>query len=151
MWNNDCVIISELRKTDKLYSEKQKSNLAWKLKELTDLNEEGRELCAVASFRFLQSMDCDIVQDNIPRQVTTMCQKVYPFIRRVTRHKHTHILVFMISPEERSAIPIQCIPYKSPKARELANKIICEMVKVTGKRFAHATGPLVNNVKLRTI
>ena len=23
------------------------------------------------------------------------------------------------------------------------------LVKVTGKRFAHATGPLVNNVKLR--
>ena len=23
-------------------------------------------------------------------------------------------------------------------------------IKVTGKRFAHATGPLVNNVKLRT-
>ena len=25
------------------------------------------------------------------------------------------------------------------------------LFKVTGKRFAHATGPLVNNVKLRTI
>ena len=25
------------------------------------------------------------------------------------------------------------------------------VIKVTGKRFAHATGPLVNNVKLRTI
>ena len=108
---------------------------------MTDLNEEGRELCAVVSSltEKLQSMDCDIVQDNIPRQVTTMCQKVYPFIRRVTRHKRTaatHILVFMISPEERRkkpyAIPIQCIPYKSltdAKARELANKIICEMVK----------------------
>ena len=142
-----------------MYSEKQKSSrssekilvyLAWKLKELTDLNEEGRELCTIISSltEKLQD-DCDIVAENVPRQVTTTCQKVYSFIRRVTRHKRTaatHVLVFMISPEEKRkkpyAIPVQCIPYKSlsdAKVRELANKVICEMVKrdmkISGMQF----------------
>ena len=35
-----------------------------------------------------------------------------------------------------------------PKKRAAA---VAASLMVTGKRFAHATGPLVNNVKLRTI
>ena len=68
------------------------------------------------------------------------------FIKGVTCHQRTaatHILVFMISNEERRkkpyAIPVQCIPYKSlsdSKVRELANQIIHEMtnrkMKVAG-------------------
>ena len=52
------------------------------------------------------------------------------------RTRATHILVFIISAEDRRrkayALPIQCIPYvelSDAKIRELANKIITEMVK----------------------
>ena len=67
-------------------------------------------------------------------------------IKKVTRHQRTaatHILVFMISNEERRkkpyAMPVQCMPYTSLsdfKVRELANLIIGEMtsrkMKVAG-------------------
>ena len=67
-------------------------------------------------------------------------------IKGVTRHQRTpvtHVLVFMISNEERDkkpyALPIQYIPYKglsNLKVRQLANKIIHEMdarnMKVAG-------------------
>ena len=57
----------------------------------------------------------------------------------MTRHQQTaasHILVFMISTEDRRrkpyALPVQCVPYKGlsdSKVRDLANNIISEMVK----------------------
>ena len=152
------IMLTDLRRTDKVYSEKQRSsrsgdNLAWKLKELADLNEEGRQLHIIISslIEKLHSDQCDVVQDNIPRQVSTMRERIYSFIRRLTRHKRTaatHILVFMISPEDRRrkpyAIPVQCIPYKSltdTKARELASAVIREMVqrnmKVAGMYIVH--------------
>ena len=136
------IMLTDLRRTDKVYSEKQRSSrsgdkkllhLAWKLKELADLNEEGRQLNIIISslIEKLHSDQCDVVQDNIPRQVSTVRERIYSFIRRLTRHKRTaatHILVFMISPEDRRrkpyAIPVQCIPYKSltdTKARELVS------------------------------
>jgi len=61
---------------------------------------------------------------------------VVAFITGLTRHQRitaTHVLDFMISNEEQPyALPIQCIPYKGisdAKVRELANKVIHEMVK----------------------
>ena len=50
-------------------------NLAWKLKELSDLNEEGRKLNTVISLvvEKLQSECCDVVKDNIPHQMTNVC------------------------------------------------------------------------------
>lgn len=144
------ILLTDLRRTDRVYSEKQRSGksgekmlviLAWKLKELTDLNEEGRQLNMIISslIEKLHGDQCDVVQDNIPRQVSTLRERMYSFIRRLTRHKRTaatHILVFMISPEDRRrkpyAIPVQCIPYRSltdAKARELASMVIHEMIK----------------------
>ena len=79
------------------------------------------------------------VQDNIPSQLSSLCQKLTSFIKGITRHQRTaatHVLVFMISAEDRRkrpyALPVQCIPYKGltdAKIRELANKIIVEMTK----------------------
>lgn len=79
----------------------------------------------------------------------------------VIHHQHTpatHILVFMISNEERSkkpyALPVQCIPYKGlsdAKVRELANKIIREMVKrkmnVAGKKVYKNMLLWINSIK----
>ena len=122
-------------------NEKHLINLAWKMNELSMLNENGRKLlvdtkCLVDKF---QNPCCDWVEGNIPRQLSSLQQRVTTFIRGVTRHKRTaatHILVFMISPEERClkpyALPVQCIPYKGlsdAKTRDLANKVIHEMTK----------------------
>ena len=63
-------------------------------------------------------MRCDWKEENIPRRLTTIRQRVVTFIRGITCHKRTaatHVLVFMVSPEERNrkpyALPVQCIPY----------------------------------------
>ena len=81
----------------------------------------------------------DVVKENIPRCLTGIRQSLVTFVQRITRFRRTpasHILIFMISPEEHNrkpyAIPVQCIPYKSlsdSKVRELANNVIREMVK----------------------
>ena len=78
-------------------------------------------------------------EENIPRQLTSIRQSLISFIKGVTRHQRTaatHVLVFMISSEERRtrpyAVPVQCIPYKGlsdMKIRKLANNVIQEMVK----------------------
>ena len=79
------------------------------------------------------------VQDNVPSQLKGIRKDLVSFIKGVTRHQRTaatHILVFMISNEERRkkpyAIPVQCLPYKGLsdlKVRELSNKLIVEMKK----------------------
>ncbi len=86
------------------------------------------------------SPDCNSVGENIPRQLSDLRSQVTPFVRGVTRFKRTaatHLLVFMISHESRDrkpyALPVQCLPYgkgmTEKTIRELANKLIQEMVK----------------------
>ena len=114
--------------------------LSWKVKELNDLGESGRqvyaEIKALAS-RMQVGEGCR--EENLPRTLQTIRQKTITFVKGVVRHQRTaatHVLVFMISNEERNkkpyALPIQCLPYKGlsdNKVRELANRIIAEMVK----------------------
>lgn len=79
------------------------------------------------------------VHDNILSQLSSLCHKLTSFIKGITRHQRTaatHVLVFMISTEDRRkrpyALPVQCIPYKGltdAKIRELVKKIIIEMTK----------------------
>lgn len=123
--------------------------LAWNIKELADLNESGRKLMVDlnALKEKLQDDSSDWVEENIPRRLSAVRQRMTTFIRAVSRHKRTpatHILVFMISPEGRNkkpyALPVQCLPYKGitdAKARLLANEVISEMtkrkMKVAGK------------------
>lgn len=97
----------------------------------------------------IQQGDCRWREDNVPKHLSNIRQRTVAFITGVTRHKRTpasHILVLMISSEERSkkpyALPIQCVPYKGlsdTKVRELANHVIHEMVKrgmkVAGKNL----------------
>ena len=72
-------------------------------------------------------------------QLRSLRLKLNSFTKGVTQHQRTpatHVLVFMISTEDRRkrpyALPVQCIPYKGltdAKIRKLANKIITEMTK----------------------
>ena len=94
----------------------------------------------------LPTEECDR-SVNIPRSLHEIRQIFCTFIKGVVRHQciaATHVLVFMISNEERDkkpyALPVQCLPYKGlsdSKVQKLANEIIDEMVrrgmKVAGK------------------
>ena len=141
-----CVIIEEIIKFNNAYSEKLQSHvqkerdlitLSWKVKELTELDQNGRQLHRDTS-SLINKLE-EHAEDNILSQLCSFRHKLVSFIKGVSRHQQTpatHILVFMISAEDRRrkpyALPIQCIPYVGlidAKIRELANKIITEMVK----------------------
>jgi len=119
--------------------------LAWKVKELT---ENGRELHQSADC-LLRKIGHDVQpEDSISNQSSERHQKLASFIKSVTCHQRTpatHVLVFMISTEDRRkpyALPVQCIPYKGltdAKARELANTLIVEMTK----REMHVAGEYI--------
>ena len=139
----------ELTKANDTYSQKLETErhqqkvmitLSWKVKELNDLAENVRqvytEIKALASRMQVREGSRE---ENIPRILQTIRQKAISFVKGVVRHQRTaatHVLVFMISNEERNkkphALPIQCLPYKGlsdSKVRELANHIITEMVQ----------------------
>jgi len=118
-------------------------HLAWKIKQLSKLNEQERLLHSTITVLTAKSGECRWIEENIPSQLKSVRQKVATFIKGVTQHQRTpatHVLVFMISNEERYKKPyVQCIPYKGlsdSKVRQLANKIIHEMsarnMKVAG-------------------
>ena len=156
------MLCIELKKHNDTYSEKLQSskyndkvmiNLSWKIKELGDLNDMGRLLHTEIDglLRRMKAGHCLWEQENVPRCFSEIRKKLTTFIKGLTRHQRTpasHILVFMISNEERRtkpyAIPVQCIPYNSLtdlKVRELANKVIQEMtrrkMKVAGRLLVH--------------
>jgi len=76
---------------------------------------------------------------KIPHKLTDIRKDLSNFIKRVTLHQctaATHVLVFMISNEERRmkpyALPVQCLSYKGladSTVRNLANEIIKEITK----------------------
>ena len=114
--------------------------LSWKVKELNDLGESGRQVYAeIKALTSRMQVREGSRQENIPRILQTIRQKAITFVKGVACHQRTaatHVLAFMISSEERNkkpyALPIQCLPYKGlsdNKMRELANLIITEMVK----------------------
>ena len=139
----------ELAKANNTYSEKLETErhkqkdmiaLSWKVKELNDLGESGRQVYAeVKALTSRLQVGVGSREENIPRSLQTIRQKATSFVKGLVRHQRTaatHVLVFMISNEERNkkpyALPIQCLPYKGlsdNKVHELANRIITEMVK----------------------
>jgi len=129
---------------EKLATEKHKEkdmiSLSWKVKELDELGESGRQICVEAKAITSRLLETESnTEENIPRRLQGLRQKATEFVKGVVRHQRTaatHVLVFMISNEERNkkpyALPVQCLPYKGlsdMKVRELANSIIQEMVK----------------------
>ena len=106
--------------------------LAWKIKELTELGEIGRQL--FSEIRLCR--DKIESEQNVTNQLRLIQQRLVTFIKGVTRHQRTaasHILVFIISSEDqRKKLPVQCVPYKGLsdcKVRVVANHIVSEMVK----------------------
>ena len=139
------------------YSEKPKTGysndktlceLAWKVRELSDLNEEGRSLAVEARVLSDNIADrlYDTVGDSFSCKLSHFREQLLSFVKLVTRFRRTaatHILIVMISTEDRRskpyALPIQLLPYvgiQDMEARALINKVIQEMVnrgtKVSG-------------------
>ena len=86
-------------------NEKEMMSLAWKVKELSELNEIRRNLFHTMNGLITEiSKQSTLPEDNIPRQLSVTKQKLETFIKAVMRHRHTaatHILFFMISTEDR--------------------------------------------------
>lgn len=130
------------------YTEKLMTSLAWNIKDLSDLNECGRKViqdCDIIKRR-LDDCSYDRICNNFAKTISMLCDLVRTFVKRVAKYKRvaaTHVLVLMISPEQRTskpyALPVQCIAYKSLKdseVRKIANKLVKEMslrgMKVAG-------------------
>ena len=124
------------------YQQKDMITLSWKVQELNDLGESGRQVYAeIKALASRMQVGEGRREENLPRTLQTIRQKAITLVKGVVHHQrtaatHDHVLVFMISNEERNkkpyALPIQCLPYKGlsdNKVRELANHIIAEMVK----------------------
>ena len=86
-------------------------DLAWKVKELSDLDDCGRELLRrlVALADLLDQQQHSIWErENVPRRLAVIRDNLSSFVKRVTCHRRTaatHLLVFMISSEERNKKP----------------------------------------------
>ena len=134
-------------------SEKVLMNLAWDLKQLEELDAEGRKLkvtCQTIKEKVGDNL-FDWVQSNMAGQLTSLRKELESYVRRVSRFRRTpatHILVVMISPQGRNrkpyAIPVQCIPYvglRDLQLRSIIDKIIDQMttrgMKVAGKYIGY--------------
>lgn len=114
---------------------KEMLSLAWDVRELDDLNEKGRFIvrqCSVLKDELLDP-NYDPIASNLARRLTELREESLLFIKRVMKYKRvaaTHILIIMISPEERKSKPyaltVQCIAYKSIRDSEI--RIICNNV-----------------------
>ena len=130
-------------------TEKLMMSLAWNIKDLSDLNECGRKVIQECDIIKRRLHDCsyDRISNNFAKTVSMLCDLACTFVKTVTKYKRvaatTHVLVLMISPEQRTskpyALPVQCIAYKSLKdseVRKIANELVKEMslrgMKVAG-------------------
>ena len=122
-------------------SEKSLMSLVWDIKQLSELDEEGRKIMVncLAFKEKAQDQQVDWVTSNMAHQLSTIRKALESYVSRVSRYRRipaTHILVIMISPEERNkkpyALPIQCVPYVGlgdMQVRDLVDKVIEEMTK----------------------
>ena len=122
--------------------------LGWTVDELDRLVKEGRQLLVEMSTLHSSLYTAG---ENIARRLTKLRSRLAEFIKQSTRQRRvaaTHVLVIMISPEDRSkkpyALPVQCIPYSGmphQTLRKLLNSLVKEMVarnmSVAGKLVMH--------------
>lgn len=122
--------------------------LSWDVEELSSLDESGRQLLIQCDS--LQEKcgdpDYDRIASNFAAQMESFRQSTLGFVKRLIRYQRsaaTHILVVLVSPEERSvkpyALTIQCIAYKSLKDGEV-RKICDDVVKEMTKRKMKVAG-----------
>jgi len=129
-------------------TEKLMLGLAWNIQDLSDLNECGRKViqeCEIIKCK-LDDHSFDRISNNLAKTISMLCDLARTFLKRVTKYKRvaaTHVLVVMISPEQRNSkpysLPVQCIAYKSlrdSEVRRIANELVKEMsskgMKVAG-------------------
>lgn len=154
-----CILFTVLQKTQQDYECKQKEGkhgkeifgLAWDVKELGDINDLGRQLiveCAALTDKLLD-VNYDKIADNFASKLSFFRVSVNSMAKRVIKYRRiaaTHVLIVMISPEERNSKPyaltIQCVAYKGIKDSEirvLCNNVVKEMhakkMKVAGEQF----------------
>ncbi len=146
----------------KKYSEKQAEKkspeklmfaLAWDVEELQRLDQNGRALtvdCQCLADKVIDP-NYDIVEDNLPKQFCSFKANTIKYADSVVKYRRTaatHVLVVMISPEQRNrkpyALPVQCMPYSSlgdEAVRCISEKLIIEMnkrgMKVAGKLYVY--------------
>jgi len=113
-------------------------SLTWEIEELKNINTEGHKIhedllvcvnfCTPTLFQ----------QNNVAGKVTSICQRLLQFTKRITYFKRTpatHVFVFMISPEQRDrkpyAIPVQCVPYSGLKEGDIRTLVsaLCKKMK----------------------
>lgn len=149
-----------LRKENEEYSSKQQAGksteatmfkLAWDLKDLGDLDQAGRKIkvnCETIRDK-AQDESYDRVSSNLASQLNSLRRELESYVKGVYRYRRTpatHILVIMISPEERNskpyALPVQCIPYVGlgdMQVRAIVDKVVEEMtnrgMKVAGALY----------------
>ena len=114
-------------------------NLAWKVDDLSRLNEGSRKMHTESQqiSELAEGAEEGFLARNAPRRLSLLRKKMLEFLQglyRFRRQAATHVFVLMISPEQRDskpyAIPVQCIPYVSLKhsmCRNLVNSLITEM------------------------
>ena len=116
-------------------NEKEMIILAWKIKESTEIVDIGRQLYNEMKLLRdkIQSISPES-EENFPSQLSSIRKRLAKGVIRHQRTAASHILVFMISTEDRTkkpyALPIQCVPYKGlsdSKVRDLANNIISDI------------------------
>ncbi len=146
------------------YSNKQKEGkstatvmfrLAWDIKDMSDLIESGRTLKVTCQVLVEKSSldESDWIGQNIPRKLNNVRCTLKTFICGLFKYKRTaatHILVVMISTEERNrkpyALPVQCMPYvglKDNQVREIFDDIIRYMTNKGMKVAGTYTHPVL--------
>ena len=83
---------------------------------MEDLNKEGRLILTENSVLKDRITDpgYDVIANNLALQLSKLQKKLLLFVKRVTKYRRlvaTHVLVVMISPEERQSKPFNSAVY----------------------------------------
>ena len=103
--SHECNDEYQAKLKERVHSEKVMMQLAWNVKDLSDLNEHGRKIIHESNDIKQKMHDpvYDKVVNNFAKKLSSFCESAKEFVKRVTKYKHilaTHVLVVMISPEE---------------------------------------------------
>ena len=142
--------IAALTQAQRAYEEKIESSrtpknillrLAWNVQDLQELLASVRQLSVdiVTLKDEIEDENYDPVEQNTAKTLKSLQSKLIETVKRLSKHQRTaatHILVVMVSPENRSrkpyALPVQCLPInalKDQQVRDLVNQVIAAMVE----------------------
>lgn len=157
------IFVTGLQQATSEYEEKLKTNkatektmlsLAWKVEDLKQLSEIGREVLRRIGtiLEKGEGSEAECTNANVPLQLTILRQKLVELVKGVTRSRRqpaSHLFVLMISSEVRDAkpyaLPVQAIPcagIKEADLRRFVNSIAQEMVN----RGMHLAGEMCTGI-----